>query len=87
MEVSGANHPCQYLSSDFQKSCFLKFDNHLENWLIVHAVALECGSKLGEQTPWANGNEVVMESWRVELVKGNAGELRARVVCARTHRN
>ena len=25
----------------------------------------------------ASGNEVVMDSWRVELVKGNAGELRA----------
>ena len=23
----------------------------------------------------ASGNEVVMDSWRVELVKGNAGEL------------
>ena len=23
----------------------------------------------------ATGNEVVMDSWRVELVKGNAGEL------------
>ena len=53
----------------------------------MHAVALECGLKLGEQTPWASGDEVVMESWRVELVKGNAGELRARVVCARIHCN
>ena len=53
----------------------------------MHAVALECGLKLEEQTPWASGNEMVMESWRVELVKENAGELHPRVVCARTHCN
>ena len=35
----------------------------------------------------ASGNEVVMDSWRFELTKGNAGELRAPVVCARTHCN
>ena len=34
-----------------------------------------------------SGNEVVMDSWRVELMKGNAGESRAQVVCARTHCN
>ena len=44
----------------------------------MHAVVLECGLKLGEQILWASENEVVMESWRVELVKGNAGEFRAR---------
>ena len=37
--------------------------------------------------PWASGNDVVRESWRVEFVKGNAAELTARVVCARTHSN
>ena len=35
----------------------------------------------------ASGNEVVMDSWRVELMKRNTGELRAPVVCARTHCN
>ena len=45
----------------------------MENWLIMHAAALECGLKLGEWELGGNGES----SWRVELVKGNAGELHA----------